>query len=128
MGCPLFLFFFKQIVGDYRMKKNFTINGKKYTAKPITFNALCDFEDMGFNIEELFDKKMKGMRVYLAYCGDMDIEAAGAELEAHLMSGKNITDLSDALVEAVQESGFFHAFTAETEESNQESEGEAKEK
>lgn len=110
------------------MKKNFTINGKKYTAKPITFNALCEFEDMGFDIEELFEKKMKGIRAYLAYCGDMDAETAGAELEAHLMKGTGITELSDAFVEAVQESGFFHAFTAETEESNQESEGEAKEK
>lgn len=106
------------------MKKSFSVNGKKYTAKPITFNAICDFEDKGFSIEQLFDKRMSGLRVYLAYCGDMDVETAGAELEAHFMNGKNITDLSDALSEAVLESGFFRAFTAATEESNQASETE----
>lgn len=107
------------------MKKSFSVNGKKYTAKPITFNAICDFEDKGFSIEQLFDKRMSGLRVYLAYCGDMDVETAGAELEAHFMNGKNITDLSDALSEAVLESGFFRAFTAATEEGNQENPAEA---
>lgn len=99
--------------------KNFVINGKTYAAKPITFNAICDLEDMGMPLEEIFDKKMKGIRVYLAYCGDMDVEAAGAEIEAHFMSGKNIADISNAMIEAVTESGFFHAFTAETEEEAQ---------
>ena len=107
------------------MKKNFTINGKKYTAKSITFNAICDFEDMGFSIEQLFDKRMSGLRVYLAYCGDMDVETAGAELEAHFMKGENITDLSDALSEAILESGFLRAFTETTKESNQENPAEA---
>lgn len=108
------------------MKKSFSVNGKKYTAKPITFNAICDFEDKGFSIEHLFDKRMSGLRVYLAYCGDMDdVETAGAELEAHFASGKNVTELSDALSEAVLESGFFRAFTAATEENNQENPAEA---
>lgn len=105
--------------------KKFEINGKKYQAKPITFNALCEFEDMGFVIEELFTKNMKGFRAYLAYCGDMDVEQAGVELEAHLMSGKGFTELAEAFSEAVKESGFFHAFTATETESNQASETEA---
>lgn len=110
------------------MKKTFEINGKKYTAKPITFNAICEFEDMGFDIEQLFEKKLKGMRVYLAYCGDMDVDTAGTEIEAHLMNRKNINELSEALVEAVQESGFFRAFTADQEEENHPSEAEAEQK
>lgn len=97
--------------------KTFTINGKKYACKPVTFNAICDFEDMGMPIEEMFEKKMKGIRVYLAYCGNMDVDTAGAEIEAHMMGGNNIADLSNAMIEAITESGFFHALqTAEEEE------------
>lgn len=106
--------------------KKFTINGKKYDAKPLTFDALCELEDLGFQIEELFEKQMKGFRAYLAYCGNMDIRQAGAELEAHLANGGTFVELSDVLLNEVKESCFFRAFMANTEESNQESQGEEK--
>lgn len=109
------------------MKKTFEINGKKYPVKPLTFDALCALEDFGFSIEELFTKQMKGFRAYLAYCGDMDdVRQAGTELEAHLMNGGTFAELSDVLANEVKESGFFRAFMANTEESNQESKVEEK--
>ena len=32
------------------MSKSFTVNGVTYTAKPFTYNVICDLEDMGVSL------------------------------------------------------------------------------
>lgn len=107
--------------------KTFEINGKVYHAKPIDFNAICDLEDLGLDVSDIFNKQMKGARAYLAFCGGMDVESAGLEIQAHVISKKNINDIIEAMQNAVIESDFFRPFTQGAEEETQEDQAEAAE-
>lgn len=104
------------------MKNKVTINGKSYPAKEITFNAVCQFEDMGVQLTEIEKKSIMLLRAYAAVCMNCDAEKAGAELEAHITSGGDLKDLSGALSAAVEESGFFQALSKRAEEADGKSE------
>jgi hypothetical protein len=91
------------------MNNTFTINGKEYTAKPLTYNFLCDMEDNGISIDEVDKKPMKLGRMYLAFCGNMRPEAAGEEIEAHVIAGGNLNGFFDAMTTAINTCGFFRA-------------------
>ena len=92
----------------------FTVNNKTYPAKELSFNVMCEFEDRGIQIESMEGKPLKLAREYLAICGDMTSEKAGAEIEAHVVNGGDISTLYDAMSEAMEQSGFFRAL-AETQ-------------
>lgn len=100
--------------------KTFEINGKTYTAKIIDFNAVCDLEDIGLDISDIFNKQMKGARAYLALCGGMGVEAAGLEIQNHVISGGTMDGLIEALRTAVVDSDFFRPFAQAAEEETQE--------
>lgn len=91
------------------MNNTFTINGKEYKAKTLTYNFLCDMEDNGIPVEEIDRKPMKLGRMYLAFCGNMRPENAGNEIEAHITSGGDMSELFNAMTEAINSSGFFRA-------------------
>ena len=97
------------------MKNTFTINGKKYEAVPFTFNAVCDLEDMGFSIEDMDRKAVSMIRAYFALCVG-DVETAGNELEAHIVNGGDLSELSEAIGKEINNSGFFKAMVAQNQE------------
>lgn len=98
-----------------------TINGKTYPAKEITFNTVCEFEDMGVKLSELEKKSTMLLRAYAAVCMGCDANAAGAELGAHIMGGGDLKDIAEALNKAIEESDFFQALAKRAEEKNGES-------
>ena len=87
--------------------KDFKLNGKKVTPKPITFNTICDLEDRGFDISEMGTHTMSFIRVFVALWEKISIEKAGDEIEAHINNGGDIAVLMDAITDAINESGFF---------------------
>lgn len=87
----------------------FTINNKTYKAKDVTFNFMCLLEDRGLPIDQIDAKPMKTVREYLAYCGNMSSEQAGIEIEEHIISGGDISGISEAFFHAISESDFFQA-------------------
>lgn len=87
----------------------FVINGKTYKAKEITFNFMCFLEEKDLPIEQIETKPMKFGREYLAYCGGMTSEQAGMEIDAHVVSGGELSVLYDAMGEALENSDFFRA-------------------
>ena len=95
--------------------KEFTINGNKYNSVPFTFNLMCDLEDMGTPIETADSRPTSVLRSYFALCGNMGKDAAGKEIEEHLIKGGTLNELSDAFGKELDESGFFRAL-GETEE------------
>lgn len=100
--------------------KKLVINGKEYPASEITFNTVCQFEDMGVQLSEIEKKSIMLLRAYVAVCMNCDAEAAGKELEAHIVNGGDLKDISSALNKAVEESGFFQALAKRAEEKNSE--------
>lgn len=100
----------------------FKVNGRTYTAREIDFNAVCEFDKAGISIAKLKDTPFAAARAYLAICGDMEEDAAGNEIQAHVMDGGNVSQILNALSSALRDSGFFRkaAETSEEEPSEEE--------
>ena len=85
----------------------FGINGKSYTAKEFDYNFVCDISDMGIDIDNCMSNPFSMCRVYLALCGSITLEQAGKELEKHILSGKDLSELQDIITKKMEESDFF---------------------
>lgn len=103
------------------MQKEIVINGKMYPTKEITFNTVCQFEDMGIPMSEIEAKSIMFVRAYAAMCMDKKADQAGDEIEKHVMNGGSIDELADVLRQAVEESGFFQALSKRAETTDSES-------
>ena len=89
------------------------INNKEYKIPELSFNAMCQLEEMGVNFADMEKKTLSTVRGFLALAMDGDLEKAGAELEAHLVAGGNVEDVVVEIGKAVEESGFFQALKLE---------------
>ena len=98
------------------MNRFFVINGKRYTAKPFDFNTVCDLEDSGISLAEMAKKPMSMARAYFSLCFKGSTEDAGKEIQAHIVSGGDFTDLYEAMGAEMNESDFFQALNKRTEE------------
>lgn len=98
------------------MTKMFELNGKKYVAKEITFNAVCELEDLGVSLMEADTKQLSSLRGYIAYCCGLSTEEAGKEIEKHLISGNDLSGIAKAFGEQINESDFFQALRKKSEE------------
>ena len=85
------------------------INGKEITAKPIDFNATIELNDLGGDIYSFGTKPLAALRAYLAYCEGVSAEEAGQEIEAHIVGGGDLSDLSTAFMKACDDSAFLKA-------------------
>lgn len=101
------------------------INGKDYKEAEIDFNAVCELEDMGikiFNLKGVSGAKIA--RAYAALCmGGADmLDLAGVEINNHIINGGKLEAITEAFGKAVNESGFFQALKATTEQGDTASE------
>ena len=106
------------------MQKEIVINGKMYPTKEITFNTVCQFEDMGIPMSEIEAKSIMFVRAYAAMCMDKKADQAGDEIEKHVLNGGSIDELADVLRQAVEESGFFQTLSKRAETTDSESQTE----
>ena len=106
------------------MQKEIVINGKAYPTKEITFNTVCQFENMGIPMSEIEAKSIMFVRAYAAMCMDKKADQAGDEIEKHVMNGGSIDELADVLRQAVEESGFFQALSKRADTADSESQTE----
>jgi hypothetical protein len=106
------------------MQKEIVINGKMYPTKEITFNTVCQFEDMGIPMSEIEAKSIMFVRAYAAMCMGKKADQAGEEIEKHIMNGGSMEDLAEVLRQAVEESGFFQALSKRAEATDSESQTE----
>lgn len=105
--------------------RKFTLNEKTYSAVDMNFNTVCDLEDFGVSLEQYATKPMAFMRAYVALSANMSAAEVGKEIEAHITNGGTLTEISDVINAAVEESGFFRALTKRQEKENQTDFGEA---
>lgn len=97
------------------MQERIVINGKGYPTKEITFNTVCQFEDMGVPMSDIEAKSIMFIRAYAAMCMGVKADQAGEEIEKHILNGGTMEELADVLRQAVEESGFFQALSKRAE-------------
>lgn len=100
--------------------KTFEVNRKQYKGKEFDFNLVCDLEDMGIQMEEMGQKTMSVIRAYFGACSGLGREAAGAELQAHVISGGDFAELLKVMSDEMNRSDFFHSLNERTKEKDTE--------
>lgn len=102
-----------------KKKNTFTVNGRKYIAKELDFNAVADFDMMGISIEDFGKKNLALARAYLALYNNNNLAWAGNEIQAHVINGGTLADLFEVFGNSVADSGFFQAVNKSTEKASQ---------
>lgn len=93
----------------------FTINGKRYKAKPFDFNLVCDLEDMGISLEQAGNKPVSMVRAYFGLCAGKGREYAGKEIEAHVIDGGTLEEVMNVMSDEMEKSDFFRAINKAAE-------------
>jgi len=88
------------------------INGKKYKPRELDFNAMCELEAHGVSITEIQGKSMSFLRAYAAMSMGVSAEAAGEEIEEHIISGGTLDTIGESFSDEAEKSGFFQAMQA----------------
>ena len=123
----LYLETFTRGKGKKFMTRTFTINGKLYQAREITFNTICELEDAGVSLTEIESKPISTVRSYFAICLGGNKEVAGQEIERHIINGGNLDEIMTAFREELADSDFFQALTkTANEETTENQEAETK--
>lgn len=95
------------------------INNKEIKALPLTFNVVCQLEDMGYDITHIESKSMNLVRAWVAICMNKTPEEAGKEIEKHCDKGGDTMAIFEAFGKAVEDSGFFQSIQKGTTETTQ---------
>ena len=83
------------------------INGKELKLE-ITFNTICQLEDIGVSLGE--DRKtMSMLRGFVAIGLGISPDEAGEEIEKFVEDGGDITELVKAMSDSMENSGFFQS-------------------
>lgn len=82
------------------------INGKEYQLKNIDFGAMCELEELGFDIKNVEKKSFSTIRALVAFTMGVSIEKAGQEIEEHLANGGKFDDFAP-ISQSFSESDFF---------------------
>ena len=94
--------------------RTFELNGITYTAKPFSFNMICDLEDIGVSLEDAVKKPTALFRIYIALCTGKTLEEAGNLVEEHVINGGDITDAMKVMTEELNNSDFFQSLNKGT--------------
>ena len=89
-------------------------NGKELKLE-ITFNTICQLEDMGIDIASTA-KSMSMVRGIIAIALGVSVEEAGAEIEQFVINGGDMTTLVKCITDAMESSGFFRALAKTADE------------
>lgn len=93
--------------------KTFEINGVTYNAAEFDFNLTCELEDRGISLADIRKKPMSFIRSYVALSGDIDVDVAGKEIEAHITNGGKLDDVMGVMMEQINDSDFFRNLAPE---------------
>lgn len=95
--------------------RTFLINDKRYVAKEFTFGAVRQLEGYGLSLTDVQNKPMTLAAAYLAFCANINMDAADNEIQEHVIKGGNLDGIFEAVTEAMNESRFFQALNKKTE-------------
>ena len=87
----------------------FTINDKVYEGAKYDMNTHCLFEEYKTDVLLIQKQPLSVLRAYLSISSGMDLDEAGKEIEAHIIKGGKLEDISKALLTEMDQSDFFLA-------------------
>lgn len=90
-------------------RNRFTINNVTYTAKPFDFDMVCELEDMGVSFEKIDKLPLGLIRAYFAICAGVSKEQAATQIQAHLVNGGKLDDITDPMAKEMNDSDFFRS-------------------
>jgi len=101
----------------------FTVNNVTYTARPFTYDLVCDLEDMGVTYERIQKMPMSLVRAYFALCAEVSKEEAAEIIQKHMIAGGQLDDIAKPMAKEMNDSDFFRALAEKTEQSSTERKG-----
>ena len=90
------------------------INGKTVKIKNINFEAICQLEDLGFDVNTISKKTFSNIRTAVAFNMGISLAEASVEIEEHIKNGGKI-DAFVPLIEALINSDFFQSISQNAE-------------
>jgi hypothetical protein len=87
--------------------KTVKINGVDVTPAKVTFELVCDMEDLGISLEDWSKKELGLLRAYLAASLGVGKKEAGKMIGEHVAKGGLLSELNEAMWHEVAESDFF---------------------
>lgn len=91
------------------------INGTEYTVPTLNFSNVCKLESWGIAADNMGARPLGLLAGFVSLAiGGKSLEDGEAAVDAHLASGGNLDDITAAMNEALNSSGFFKALAAQT--------------
>ena len=91
------------------------INNTEYTTPTLNFSNTCKLEQWGIDMASMASKPLTLLAGFVALTvGGKSLEDGEAAVDAHLASGGKLDDITTALNEAIESSGFFKATAEQT--------------
>lgn len=94
----------------------FSVNNVSYIAKPFDFDMVCELEDMGVSFEKIDKLPLGLIRAYFAICANITKEQAATQIQAHLINGGKLDDITEPMAKEMNDSDFFRAMSENKEQ------------
>lgn len=92
-----------------------TINGNEYTTPELTFSNVCKLESWGIQADNMGARPLGLLAGFVSLAiGGKTLEDGEAAIDAHIAGGGKLDDITAAMNEALNSSGFFKALAGET--------------
>ena len=91
------------------------VNNTEYTVPTLNFSNVCKLEQWGIDMASMAAKPLTLLAGFVSLAiGGKSLEDGEAAIDAHLASGGKLDDITAALNDAINSSGFFKAAGEQT--------------
>ena len=91
------------------------INNTEYTTPVLNFSNVCKLESWGIAADNMGARPLGLLAGFVALAiGGKTLEDGEAAIDAHIAGGGKLDDITAAMNEALNSSGFFKALAAQT--------------
>ena len=101
----------------------FSVNNVNYIAKPFDFDMVCELEDMGVSFEKIDKLPLGLIRAYFAICANLTKEQAAQQIQAHLINGGKLDDITEPMAKEMNDSDFFRSMSENKDQGNSKTQG-----
>ena len=91
------------------------INNTEYTTPVLNFSSVCKLESWGIAADNMGARPLGLLAGFVSLAiGGKTLEDGEAAIDAHIAGGGKLDDITAAMNEALNSSGFFKALAAQT--------------
>lgn len=89
------------------LNRKIKVCGKEYVLPKLDFNAMCELEELGFDITKAGSKTMSTIRSLLAFVMKCTPEEAAKAIEQEVKENHSFVAISETLFGMINDSDFF---------------------